>query len=209
MIRVALLDPHPVVHKGFKSFFRKTEHIQVVGTFSQANDLFHFLETNKIDALILEMELEGDSAVQVIKWVKSKLPETAIIIYTSLPQSIYGVSLLKAGAAGYLSKQVSRKIMLEAIEKVVGNGYHITSNFANKITNNIDLSKPRNTYEMPFPKRSRGLKLLIEGKRNIEISASLKINQKTVNTYKTRLMRKLEVENLIDLFQQARNFDLI
>jgi DNA-binding CsgD family transcriptional regulator len=53
------------------------------------------------------------------------------------------------------------------------------------------------------------LKLLIEGKRNIEISASLKINQKTVNTYKTRLMRKLEVENLIDLFQQARNFDLI
>ena len=130
MIRVALLDPHPVVHKGFKSFFRKTEHIQVVGTFSQANDLFHFLETNKIDALILEMELEGNSAVQVIKWVKSKLPETAIIIYTSLPQSIYGVSLLKAGAAGYLSKQVSRKVMLEAIEKVVGNGYHITSNFA-------------------------------------------------------------------------------
>jgi len=168
MIRVALLDPHPVVHKGFKSFFRKTEHIQVVGTFSQANDLFHFLETNKIDALILEMELEGDSAVQVIKWVKSKLPETAIIIYTSLPQSIYGVSLLKAGAAGYLSKQVSRKVMLEAIEKVVGNGYHITSNFAHKISNNVDLSKPRNAYETLSPR-----------------------------------------ENPVDLFQQARNFDLI
>ena len=182
MIRVALLDPHPVVHKGFKSFFRKTEHIQVVGTFSQANDLFHFLETNKIDALILEMELEGNSAVQVIKWVKSKLPETAIIIYTSLPQSIYGVSLLKAGAAGYLSKQVSRKVMLEAIEKVVGNGYHITSNFAHKISNNVDLSKPRNAYETLSPREIEVLKLLIEGKRNIEISASLKINQKTVNT---------------------------
>ena len=99
--------------------------------------------------------------------------------------------------------------MLEAIEKVVGNGYHITSNFANKITNNIDLSKPRNTYEMLSRREVEVLKLLIEGKRNIEISASLKINQKTVNTYKTRLMRKLEVENLIDLFQQARNFDLI
>lgn len=209
MIRVALLDPHPVVHKGFKSFFRKTEHIKVVGTFSQANDLFHFLETNKIDALILEMELEGDSAVQVIKWVKSKLPETAIIIYTSLPQSIYGFSLLKAGAAGYLSKQVNRKVMLEAIEKVVGNGYHITSNFAHKISNNVDLSKPRNAYKTLSPREIEVLKLLIEGKRNIEISASLKINQKTVNTYKIRLMRKLEVENPVDLFQQARNFDLI
>jgi DNA-binding NarL/FixJ family response regulator len=209
MIKVALLDPHPVVHKGVKSFFRKTEHIMVVGTFSDAKGLFHFIEKNKIDVLILEMELDGDSAVQLIKWVKSKLPETAIIIYTSLPQSIYGISLLKAGAAGYLSKQVSRKIMLEAIEKVVGNGYHITSNFANKITNNIDLSKPRNTYEMLSRREVEVLKLLIEGKRNIEISASLKINQKTVNTYKTRLMRKLEVENPIDLFQQARNFDLI
>lgn len=209
MIKVALLDPHPVVHKGFKSFFRKTEHIKVVGTFSEAKGLFHFLENNKIDALILEMELDGDSAVQVIKWVKSKFPKTVIIIYTSLPQSIYGVSLLKAGAAGYLSKQVSRKIMLEAIEKVVGNGYHITSNFANKITNNVDLSKPRDAYETLSPREVEVLKLLIEGKRNIEISACLKINQKTVNTYKTRLMRKLEVENPVDLFQQARNFDLI
>ena len=209
MIKVALLDPHPVVHKGVKSFFRKTEHIRVVGTFSDAKGLFHFIEKNKIDVLILEIELDGDRAVQLIKWVKSKLPETAIIIYTSLPQSIYVISPLKAGAAGYLSKQVSRKIMLEAIEKVVGNGYHITSNFANKITNNIDLSKPRNTYEMLSRREVEVLKLLIEGKRNIEISASLKINQKTVNTYKTRLMRKLEVENLIDLFQQARNFDLI
>ena len=59
------------------------------------------------------------------------------------------------------------------------------------------------------PREIEVLKLLIEGKRNIEISASLKINQKTVNTYKTRLMRKLEVENPVDLFQQARNFDLI
>ena len=99
--------------------------------------------------------------------------------------------------------------MLEAIEKVVGNGYHITSNFAHKISNNVDLSQPRNAYETLSPREIEVLKLLIEGKRNIEISVSLKINQKTVNTYKTRLMRKLEVENPVDLFQQARNFDLI
>lgn len=209
MIKIALLDPHPVVHKGFKSFFRKTEHIKVVGIFSEAKELFHFLENNKIDALILEMEFYGNSTVQVIKWVKSKFPKTVIIIYTSLPQSIYGVSLLKAGAAGYLSKQVSRKIMLEAIEKVVGNGYYITSNFANKISNNVDLFKPINVYETLSPRELEVLKFLIEGKRNFEISASLKINQKTVNTYKSRLMRKLGVENPVDLYQQARNFDLI
>ena len=209
MIDIALLDPHPVVHKGFKSFFRKTEHIRVVKTFSNPDQVPQFLETHSLDALIIEMELEGESVVQVIKNIKRISPHTEIIIYTALPQSIYGISLLKAGAAGYLSKKVSRRVMVEAIEKVVANGYHITSNFAHEITNNIDLSKPRNGYETLSPREIEVLKLLIEGNRNIDISSKLKISQKTVNTYKTRLMRKLEVENAVDLFQQARNFELI
>ena len=209
MIDIALLDPHPVVHKGFKSFFRKTEHIRVVKTFSNPDQVPLFLETHSLDALIIEMELEGESVVQVIKNIKRISPHTEIIIYSALPQSIYGISLLKAGAAGYLSKKVSRRVMVEAIEKVVANGYHITSNFAHEITNNIDLSKPRNGYETLSPREIEVLKLLIEGNRNIDISSKLKISQKTVNTYKTRLMRKLEVENAVDLFQQARNFELI
>ena len=143
-----------------------------------------------------------------IKTIKENHPNTSIIIYTSLPQTIYGISLLKAGAAGYLSKGVSRKVMIEAIEKVVGNGYHITTNFANELNNNIDLSRPRNAYETLSPREVEVLKLLIEGKRNIEISSSLNINQKTVNTYKTRLMRKLEVKNPVDLYQQAKNYNL-
>lgn len=208
MIKIALLDPHPVVHKGFKSFFRKTEHISVVKTFLNTEELYVFLENEPIDALILEMELTNDSAIRVIKTIKENHPNTSIIIYTSLPQTIYGISLLKAGAAGYLSKGVSRKVMIEAIEKVVGNGYHITTNFANELNNNIDLSRPRNAYETLSPREVEVLKLLIEGKRNIEISSSLIINQKTVNTYKTRLMRKLEVKNPVDLYQQAKNYNL-
>jgi DNA-binding NarL/FixJ family response regulator len=208
MIKIALLDPHPVVHKGFKSFFRKTEHISVVKTFLNTEELYVFLENEPFDALILEMELTNDSAIRVIKTIKENHPNTSIIIYTSLPQTIYGISLLKAGAAGYLSKGVSRKVMIEAIEKVVGNGYHITTNFANELNNNIDLSRPRNAYETLSPREVEVLKLLIEGKRNIEISSSLNINQKTVNTYKTRLMRKLEVKNPVDLYQQAKNYNL-
>ena len=209
MIKIALLDPHPVVHKGFKSFFRKTEHIAVVGTFSKTFELYPYLEDHSIDALILEMELAGDNAIQVIKKVKKAYPNTSIIIYTSLPQSIYGISLLKEGASGYLSKEANRKVLMEAIEKVVHSGYNITTNFAHEINNNIDLSRPRNAYETLSPREIEVLKLLVEGKRNIEIAPNLEINQKTVNTYKTRLMKKLEVKNQVDLFQQARNFDLI
>ncbi len=167
-----------------------------------------FLSRDTADVVVLEMELPDGSAVDTIRKVKLMHSKIAILIYTSLPQSIYGVSLLKAGALGYLSKKVSRKVLIEAIEKVVTIGYHITSNFANQISNNIDVTKPRNAYGTLSSREVEVLKCLIEGDRNIEIAEKLSINQKTVNTYKSRLMKKLDVQNQVDLYQQARNLDL-
>ena len=209
MLKLVLLDPHPVVQKGFKTFFKKTENITVCGTFSQINELFDFLKENTVDVVVLEMELPDGSAVQTIRRIKEKHQSVSVLIFTSLPQSIYGISLLKAGAVGYLSKQVSQKVMIEAIEKAVKLGYHITSNFANEISNNVDLSRPRNAYGTLSSREIEVLKFLVEGKRNIDIAQTLKINQKTVNTYKSRLMKKLDVKNQVDLFQQARNLELL
>ena len=146
MIKLVLLDPHPVVQKGFKTFFKKTENITVKGTFTTIKELVDFLSRDTAGVVVLEMELPDGSAVDNIRKVKLMHSKIAILIYTSLPQSIYGVSLLKTGALGYLSKKVSRKVLIEAIEKVVTIGYHITSNFANQISNNIDIKKPRNAY---------------------------------------------------------------
>jgi DNA-binding NarL/FixJ family response regulator len=209
MLKLVLLDPHPVVQKGFKTFFKKTENITVCGTFSKINELFDFLKENTVDVVVLEMELPDGSVVQTIRRIKEKYQSVSVLIFTSLPQSIYGISLLKAGAVGYLSKQVSQKVMIEAIEKAVKLGYHITSNFVNEISNNVDLSRPRNTYGTLSSREIEVLKFLVEGKRNIDIAQTLKINQKTVNTYKSRLMKKLDVKNQVDLFQQARNLELL
>ena len=205
MLKLVLPDPHPVVQKGFKTFFKKTENITVCGTFSKINELFDFLKENTVDVVVLEMELPDCSAVQTIHRIKEKYQSVSVLIFTSLPQSIYGISLLKAGAVGYLSKQVSQKVMIEAIEKAVKLGYLITSNFVNEISNNVDLSRPSNTYGTLSSREIEVLKFLVEGKRNIDIAQTLKINQKTVNTYKSRLMKKLDVKNQVDLFQQARN----
>lgn len=155
------------------------------------------------------MELPDGSVVQTIRRIKEKYQSVSVLIFTSLPQSIYGISLLKAGAVGYLSKQVSQKVMIEAIEKAVKLDYHITSNFANEISNNVDLSRPRNAYDTLSSREIEVLKFLVEGKRNIDIAQTLKINKKTVNTYKSRLMKKMDVKNHVDLFQQVRNLELL
>ena len=108
MIKLVLLDPHPVVQKGFKTFFKKTVTILVKGTFTTIKELVDFLSHDTADVVVLEMELPDGSAVETIRKVKLMHSKIAILIYTSLPQSIYGISLLKAGAVGYLSKKVSQ-----------------------------------------------------------------------------------------------------
>lgn len=178
MIQIVLLDPHPVVQKGFKTFFNKKDHIKVLGTFSKTQQLFDFLQKNTIDIVIIEMELKDVSAVQTVRKLKLLYPNISTLIFTSLRESVYGISILKAGAKGFLSKEISRETMIDAIEKVHHKGYHITSNFANQINKNVDLHRPRNAYGTLSSREIEVLKYLIEGKRNIEIAATLKFIKK-------------------------------
>lgn len=99
--------------------------------------------------------------------------------------------------------------MVEAIEKVVHSNYHITSNFANQININVDLKRHRNAYDTLSSREIEVMKYIADGRYNFEIAKILKLNQKTMSTYKKRIMVKLEVENHIDLFQQARNLDVL
>ena len=117
--------------------------------------------------MFLCIELTGDSKIKVIKTVKANYPKTPIIIYTSVPQTIYKISFLKAGAAGYFSKEVNKKIIIEAIKKVARNRYHTTSNFTNKI-DNIYLKQSRKDFGSHSPREVQFLKLLTEGERNIK-----------------------------------------
>ncbi len=156
----------------------------------------------------MDIDLLEGGIMETIRTLKKEHPSISILIYTAQPQSIYGVSLLKAGEVCYLSKQVQEAVLIEAVEKVVRYNYHITSNFANQITNNVDPKRHRNAYDTLSSREIEVMKHLADGRRNFEIAKALKLNQKTISTYKKRIMEKLEVENHIDLFQQARNLEI-
>ncbi len=209
IIKTALLDPHPVVQKGFENFFNEIEHINVVITANNVIDLMEGLEDRNIDIVISEMDLPDGSPVKMIKDINSLYPNTSVLIYTSLPDSIYAVSLLRAGAIGFISKKAKQEVIIEAIEKVFQDGYHVTTNYAHEISRNIDLKKPRTIFGKLSAREVEVLKYLVEGKRNVDIANILEIHQKTINTYKSRIMKKLQVRSVVDLYQQARNLDIL
>lgn len=210
MIRIALLDPFPVVHKGFKSFFKKTPHISMEKAFTLTEDLFKFLKENSIDIIFCEMDLENENPTLLIERIKKEYPKISIVIYTGMPQDIYAVSLLKVGAIGFISKKSLGRVIVQAIERISRfNRFPIATDHRNELNFNLDLNRPRSAFGKLSKREIEVLRLIVKGYRNVEISTELDIHQKTVNTYKSRLMNKLGVKNLVNLYQHAMSLELI
>ena len=99
--------------------------------------------------------------------------------------------------------------MADAISKIHNHKLYITNNFNNQLNLEIDLERPRNSLGKLSARETEVLKYLTDGKRNIKIAQQLKINQKTVNTYKNRMMQKLQVNNMFYLSLQAKNMNIV
>ena len=208
MINLLIIDPHPVVRSGFKTFLSDYDYINVAHTAPTLKSGIDYIESNPVDIVISEMILNDESPIDLINRVKKIDPEINVIFFTTQDREIYSIPLMRAGAIGFLSKNVEASVMADAIKKIKSYKLYITNNFNNELNLDLDIDRPRNNYGILSSREIEVLKYLTEGKRNIEIAECLKINQKTVNTYKNRMMHKLKVSNMFDLYIQAKNLNL-
>ncbi len=199
MINILFIDPHPVVQKGFKYFFKNNNDLRVHKTIGSLQELSKLSSSlNKIDIIISEIELKDGNIEDLIKKINKKVP---IIIFTSKPYSNDINKFIKKGVSEYLLKTSKKKLIINSINNVYKKS--IGTKFIN--LNYLKLNRNKTTLSK---REIEVLKHLIDGKRNIEISKILKINQKTVNTYKTRVYNKTRAINTIDLYKFANESKL-
>ncbi|MGB2311844.1 MAG: LuxR C-terminal-related transcriptional regulator [Flavobacteriaceae bacterium] len=209
MINLLVIDPQPIVRCGFKTILSEYDFLNVVYAAEDLEEAMDYMKSESVDVLISEMSFTNVSPINLIKKVKSLNPDIDVIFFTTQDQQIYSVPLLRAGAIGYLSKNIKASVMADAIHKIKSYKLHITNNFNNELKLDLDIEKPRNRFGTLSSREIEVLKYLTDGKRNIEIAKRLNINQKTVNTYKNRMMHKLNVDNMFDLYLQAKNMNLV
>ncbi len=209
MIKVCLADSHPVVHFGVKSYFKDHDSISIaanVGSFLMIRDI---LLTKEIDILILDLEMEGLSSIFEVKSILKNFPKTKIIIYSDLSEQIYAPNAIKAGVSGFISKKEKLETLGQAIIKV-SQGKIILNETVKK---NLDLIAKQKKSERLYRKLSNRevevLRYLSDGKKNNEISVILNLNEKTISTYKLRLLQKLNVTNLVDLVNKAKTLEIV
>ena len=163
------------------------------------------INEEKIDLIISEINLNESSALDILKILKKNKIDIPVVIFTSLLNEIKSLKLLKSGASGFLTKNLKKKTIRHLLQEIAFSRY--SSGELNKFTrlkNRFNFDYNTEKINSLSKRELQVLKLFFRGKRNMEISEKLNINQKTVNTYITRIMKKLEVNSRIDLFILAR-----
>ncbi len=203
-LKILVADPNPIVYIGLKSIFKNSLIFEVSCYSENRENLNDLLEQFNIDLIISEIDFKKGNINDTLKKLRKNKIEIPIIIFTSEANNSKSVNLLKLGASGFITKNLKKKSIKKVIQEIA------FSKYGNKELNKFTRLKNRFNFDYNTEKLNslskrelQVLKLFFRGKRNIEISEKLNINQKTVNTYITRVMRKLEVNSKTDLYLLA------
>lgn len=209
MIKICLADNHPIVHYGMKCYFKENPEFSFVGVVNNLEGLLDTLSKKTVDAAIIDLELEGLTSISAVKSLVKDFPETKVVIFTNLAEQIYAPNALKAGISAYVHKNAKLEDLEKALKKV-DSGEVV---FSEAVKKNLALlnkgKKSERLYRKLSSREIEVLRYLSEGKKNKEIAKLLDLNEKTISTYKLRLLTKLHVTNLVDLVNKAKTLDIV
>ena len=204
MIKLLIADNHPIIRKGLELLFSASSSIEIVGSVDDGTAILEFIKKTPVDIILTEVNFPKLNGLTVLRHLKTEYPDIKTIIFSGEPEEVYAINAIKAGASGYVSKSVNIIAISEAIMKVAEGGIYLSNELTQQLAFGTKMSRSGRFYKKLSTREAEVLKLLTIGRKNKEISKELNINEKTVSTYKARLMRKLKVTNLVDLVNQAK-----
>ncbi len=207
MIKLLIADDHAIVRKGLKLVLSTDKDIDVLGEAIDGEEVLEKIKVKHYDVILLDIDMPKINGITAIRHIKKISPKTEILILSMHPEEVYAMSAIQTGASGFVSKDSETEVIVSAIKKVARGEKFLSPELAKKLakhidkTTNVSLTGKFSTREMEV------LKLLSSGKTNKDIAEELQINEKTVSTYKTRLMKKMGVSNTVDLIKYAGTFE--
>ena len=208
MIKVIIVDDHPVVLRGLKQIIEDEPDMEVVGEARNARECFSLVRKTDCDLVVLDINLPDRSGIDVLNQLKYEKPNLPILILSVLPEDQYALRLIKAGASGYLMKESALTDLVKAIRKVSSGGKYVSASLAEKMIFQSDSSE-KPSHESLSNREFQILCMIAQGKSLKSIAGELCVSEKTVSTYRSRIMEKMKMSNNSDLIRYALEHHLV
>ena len=206
MIKVLVADDHAVVRRGVRQILDEAPDIVAIGQASSGREVLQEVQKHDYDVLVLDIAMPEGGGLEVLKQLQSLEPKLSVLILSMYPEGQYAMRALKAGAAGYLTKESVPDELVAAVRKAAQGEKYITPSLAEKLVAGLGKKLPN---EALSDREYQVVCMLASGKTITEIAVELSLSVKTVSTYRVRILTKLNLRNTAEIIRYAFEHGLI
>jgi DNA-binding NarL/FixJ family response regulator len=207
-LRILISDDHELIREGLKRILLEEGVARHCGEAADAAETLVAVRREKWSVVILDINLGGKNGLDVLKEIKAEFPQQRVLILSSYPEEQFAVRVIRAGAAGYLNKNLASKILVEAVRTVVAGKRYISPKVAEQLVNAVRQPEDQPLHATLSDREDQVLRLLAAGRTVGEIAVELNLSVKTISTYRAIVLRKLGLENNAQLMRYAQDHGL-
>jgi len=209
MINVLIADDHALIREGLRKILSDEPDMTLAGEATNVAELLKHLERLVVNIVLLDITMPGESGLDAVKELRQKYPHVPVLILSFHPEHRFAVRALKAGAAGYITKQSATEELVQAIRKIVGGGKYVSSALAEELAAELDVQTNKLPHETLSDREFQVMRLIAGGKKSSEIAEELAVTMSTVNTYRMRILEKMKMQSNVELARYALEHKLI
>lgn len=198
MARVIIADDHPLIREGLRNVLAREPDMEVAGEASDAAGLVRLTRTVDADVVLMDINMPGSGSLETLQVIAAMRPGLPVLIISMLPEEHAALRYLRAGAAGYLSKEAAADELVGAIRKVVGGGRYVSAPLAEYIASGRKLR-----HDLLSPRELQVLQLIARGRSVKAIAEDLSLSVSTVHSHRSHVLEKLALRSDVDIARYA------
>jgi DNA-binding NarL/FixJ family response regulator len=208
-LNVLLVDDHAVVREGFRRILADVFHDLSVGEASTPHEALSLVRSAAWDLVVLDISLPGRGGLEILGDIHSVRPGLPVLMMTMYAEDQYALRAFRAGAAGYITQGSAPEELVEAVRKVISGGKYVSSALAEQLATHLVSSEGRPLHETLSNRELQVLRMLAAGKSVKEIGFELKLSEKTISTYRARVLEKMNMRTTAELMRYAIRAHLV
>lgn len=203
MIKVLVADDHAIVRRGLREILSETPDILVGGEAATAQEVMQLVHAQRWSVVLLDLSLPGGTGLELLGEIRRAYPDLPVLILTVQPEDQYAVRAIRAGAAGFLTKESAPDRLIEAVRKVARGGRYVSAELAETLASVLAGDAKKEPHELLSNREFEILKMLASGKTVSKVAQELSLSVKTVSTHRTRILKKMGMKTTAELTHYA------
>ena len=208
-MKILIVDDHAVVRRGLKEILEEEFEAAEFGEAGNAADALRELRAAQWDVVVLDIALPGRSGMEVLKGAADRRPKSPILVLSMYPEEQYAIRALKAGAAGYLTKETAPEELVAAVRKILDGGTYVSASLAEKLAVSLGQDGEKPAHELLSNREYEVMCMIAAGESVSQIAARMSLSVKTVSTYRARVLRKMGMRTNAELMRYALKAGLV